>query len=248
MKIVVIGGTGFIGAKLVAKLRAEGAQVVAASPRTGVDAFTGAGLADALVDAHVVVDVVNSPSFEDAAALEFFQRSGRNLVAAEATAGVRHHVTLSIVGIDRGSGSGYFKAKLAQEESVKTSSLPYTIVRSTQFFEFIGGIAEAGVVDGTIHISPALVAPIAADDVVTALAACSTEPPLNDTIEIAGPDAMPLDEMVRRWLSAHDDRRPVISDAHAKYFGLELDDRSLTPAGRPRLGPTHFEAWLTGAH
>jgi uncharacterized protein YbjT (DUF2867 family) len=242
VKIVVIGGTGLIGTKLVAKLREDGRDAVAASPQTGVNVITGDGLAEALGDVHVVVDVTNAPSFEDAAALEFFQTAGRNLLAAEARGGVRHHVALSIVGIDRSVGSGYFVAKLAQEKAIKQSSVPYTIVRSTQFFEFMGGIAGAG---EPVNISPALVQPIAADDVVTALAAIAAATPLNDTIEIAGPESMPLDRIVALCLAAQHDDRTVVADVHAKYFGLELDDWTLRPLGEARLAHTRFQEWVS---
>ena len=244
MKIVVIGGSGLIGSKVVNTLRQAGHEVVAASPSTGVNTLTGEGLAEALAGAQVVVDVANSPSFEDHAVLEFFQTSGRNLLAAEAAAGVRHHVALSVVGSDRLPDSGYLRAKLAQEALIKASGIDYTIVRSTQFFEFMGGIAKDATTGETVRLSPALVQPIASDDVVAALADVAVAAPANGTIEVAGPERVGLEELVRRYLSANKDPRQVIADAHARYFGTELDDRSLTPGDNPRVGPTHFEEWL----
>jgi uncharacterized protein YbjT (DUF2867 family) len=244
MKIVVIGGTGLIGTKLVNKLRQGGHDVVAAAPDTGVNTITGEGLAEALAGAQVVVDVANSPSFEDRAALEFFQTSGRNLLAAEAAAGVRHHVALSIVGADRVTESGYLRAKLAQEHLVEASKIPFTIVRSTQFFEFMGGIAKDATTDQTVRVSPASLQPIAAEDVATALAEVAVAAPANGTIELAGPERLGLDELVRRFLGAMKDARQVVADVHARYFGAELNDRSLTPGDRPHLGQTHFADWL----
>lgn len=244
MKIVVIGGTGLIGSKLVAKLRAMGHEALPASPNSGVNTLTGEGLAAALAGTQVVVDVANSPSFEDKAVLEFFQTSGRNLLAAEGAAGVTHHVALSVVGADRLPQSGYLRAKVAQENLVKASWIPYTILRSTQFFEFIGRIADEATADGVARLSPALLMPIAADDVVAALADVAVGPPLNRTVEVAGPDALPLDSFARTWLAARGDKRQVIPDVHARYFGTELDDRSLTPGEHPRFGSTSFEAWL----
>lgn len=245
MKIVVIGGTGLIGTKLVNKLRQSGHEVVAASPASGVNTITGEGLAEALAGAQVVVDVANSPSFEDKAVLEFFETSGRNLLAAEAAAGVGHHVALSVVGTDRLQESGYFRAKMAQENLIKASKIPYTIVGSTQFFEFIGGIAQSGTVGQTVHLSPALVQPIVSDDVADAMADVTLGAPVNGTIEIAGPERVRLDELVGRFLRATQDPREVVTDVHARYFGLELNDQSLTPGDNPRIAPTRFEDWLS---
>ena len=245
MKIVVIGGSGLIGTKLVNRLRQHGHEVIAASPHSGVNTITGEGLAEALVDARVVVDVANSPSFEDEAVLAFFDTSGRNLLAAEAAAGVGHHVALSVVGTDRLLGSGYFRAKMAQESLVKASEIPYTIVRSTQFFEFMSGIAKSSTVGQTVHLSPALVQPIASDDVAAALADVAVGAPLNGTVEVAGPERLRLDELVRRFLSANQDERQVITDVHARYFGAELNDQSLTPGNGARVATTRFEDWLS---
>jgi uncharacterized protein YbjT (DUF2867 family) len=245
MKIVVIGGSGLIGTKLVNKLRQNGHQVVAASPNSGVNTITGEGLAEALAGAQVVVDVANSPSFEDKAVLEFFETSGRNLLAAEAAAGVGHHVALSVVGTDRLQENGYFRAKMAQENLIKASGIPYTIVRSTQFFEFVNGIAQSATEGQTLRLSPALFQPIASDDVANALADVTLGAPVNGTIEIAGPDRVPLDELVGRFLSATNDSRKVVADIHARYFGAELNDRSLTPGDNPRIGSIRFEDWLS---
>jgi uncharacterized protein YbjT (DUF2867 family) len=246
MKIVVIGGTGLIGSKLVEKLREDGHDPAAASPDTGVDTITGEGLAAALNGAHVVVDVVNAPaSWDDAAVLDFFQTSSGNLLAAEAAAGVGHHVALSVVGTDRLTESGYLRAKLAQEEAVKAGPVPYTIVRAAPFFEFIGRIANSSSDGDTVRLSPALVQPEAADDVVSTLADIAVGAPLNDTVELAGPEAFRLHELARRVLEASDDRRQVTGDVHARYFGAELDDRSLTPGDGARIAPTRFEDWLS---
>jgi uncharacterized protein YbjT (DUF2867 family) len=245
MKIVVIGGSGLIGTKLVNRLRQKGHEVVAASPNSGVNTITGEGLAEALAGAEVVVDLANSPSFEDKAALEFFETSGRNLLAAEATAGVGHHLALSVVGTDRLLESGYFRAKMAQENLIRASGIPYTIVRSTQFFEFIDRIVEAGVAGDAIRLSPALLQPIASDDVADAMADAALGAPVNGTIEIAGPEAWPLDQFARKLLNANGDRREVIADVHARYSGVELNDRSLTPGDHPRLGAMRFEDWLS---
>jgi uncharacterized protein YbjT (DUF2867 family) len=247
MKIVVIGGTGLIGSKLVSRLRQKGHEVVAASPNTGVNTITGEGLAEALAGAQVVVDVANSPSFEDKAALEFFQTSGRNLMAAEAAAGVGHHIALSVVGTERLLQSGYFRAKMAQEELIKASAIPYSILRATQFFEFMGAIAQSGTEGQTVRPSPALMQPIASDDVAAALAEVSVGPPVNGTIEVAGPEQQPQVELVRQFLEAKGDPRRVMPDIHARYFGLELDDRSLNPGDGARLGPTRFADWLNSA-
>ena len=245
MKIVVIGGSGLIGTKLVNKLRQLGHEVVAASPTSGVNTITGKGLAEALAGAQIVVDVANSPSFEDKAVLEFFEMSGRNLLAAEAAAGVGHHVALSVVGTERLLASGYFRAKMAQENLIKASKIPYTILRSTQFFEFVSGIAQSATEGQTVRLSPALVQPVVSDDVAAALADVAVEEPLNGTIELAGPEPIRLDELVRRFLSANQDARQVVADVHARYFGAELNDQSLTPGDNPRLAPTRLEDWLS---
>jgi uncharacterized protein YbjT (DUF2867 family) len=245
MKIVVIGGTGLIGSKLVEKLRKDGHEALAASPDTGVNTLTGEGLAEALECAQVVVDVANAPAWEDAAVLDFFQTSSRNLLAAETAAGVWHHVALSVVGTDRLLESGYFRAKAAQEELVKAGPIPYTIVRATQFFEFIGRIADSSTDGDTVRLSPALVQPEAADDVAGTLADVAVGAPLNDTVELAGPEAFRLDELARRVLRAHGDLRDVTADVHARYFGVELDDRSLAPGDDARIAPTRFEDWLS---
>jgi uncharacterized protein YbjT (DUF2867 family) len=245
MKIVVIGGSGLIGTKLVKNLRQHGHEVVAASPSSGVNTLTGEGLAEALTDAQVVVDVANSPSFEDKAVLEFFETSGRNLLAAEAAAGVGHHVALSVVGTDRLLQSGYFRAKMAQEDLIKASKVPYTILRSTQFFEFLNGIAQSATDGQTVRLSPAFVQPVVSDDVAAALADVTLGAPVNGTVELAGPERLRLDELVRRFLSANQDARQVVADVHARYFGAELNDQSLTPGDHPRIAPTRFEDWLS---
>lgn len=244
MKIVVIGGTGLIGTKVVKNLRERGHDVLAASPNTGVNTITREGLPKALDGAEVVVDVANAPVWEDQAVLEFFETSGRNLLAAEAAAGVRHHVALSIVGSERLPDCGYFRAKVAQESLIKASAIPYTILRATQFFEFVGGIAQAGTVGEEIRLSPALIQPIASTDVAAALAEVAVAPPVNGTVEVAGPEAMPLDELVRRFLRLTQDPRKVVPDVHARYFGGLLSDRSLTPGENPRIGAIRFEDWL----
>ncbi|WP_342246622.1 SDR family oxidoreductase [Pseudomonas sp. OTU5201] len=244
MKIVVIGGSGLIGSKVVKNLRERGHDVLAAGPSTGVNSITREGLAHAMEGADIVVDVANAPSWEDQAVLEFFETSSRNLLAAEAAAGVRHHVALSIVGSERLPECGYFRAKVAQENIIKASSIPYTILRATQFFEFVGGIAQAAVVGEEIRLSPALFQPIASDDVAAALADVSVAPPVNGTLEVAGPEAVPLDEMVRRFLRLTQDMRRVVPDVRARYFGALLDDRSLTPGKNARLGAIRFEDWL----
>jgi uncharacterized protein YbjT (DUF2867 family) len=244
MKIVVIGGTGLIGTKLVRNLRGQGHEVVAASPATGVNIVTGEGVANALTGAQVVVNVANSPSFEDRAALEFFEASGRNVHAAEAAAGVKHHVALSVVGLDRCLASGYFRAKMAQENLIKASRTPYTIVRATQFFEFVGGIAQSATDGQTVRLPPAMMQPIVSDDVAAALAEVAVAQPINGTIELAGPEPIRMDELVRRFLSASHDPRKVTTDPGAGYFGTAVDDRSLTPGETPRLGPTRFDDWL----
>lgn len=244
MKIVVIGGTGLIGSKLVNILRERGHDALAAAPSTGVNSITREGLAQAMDGADIVVDVANAPSWEDQAVLDFFETSSRNLLAAEAAAGVRHHVALSIVGSERLPENGYFRAKVAQENLIKASGIPYTILRATQFFEFVGGIVQAATVGEEICLSPALIQPMASDDVVAALAEVTLAAPVNGTVEVAGPEAMPLDELVRRFLRATQDTRKVVPDVHARYFGSELDDQSLTPGKNPRLGAIRFEDWL----
>jgi uncharacterized protein YbjT (DUF2867 family) len=244
MKIVVIGGSGLIGSKLVERLRQRGHEAIAASPASGVDTITGRGLAEALRGTDVVVDVANSPSFEDQAVLNFFQTAGRNLLAAEQAAGVKHHIALSVVGTDRLLESGYFRGKLVQEELIKAAAIPYTIVRSTQFFEFLGSIAQAGANGTTVRVSPAYFQPIAADDVAAALADISTGEPVNGTVEVAGPERMPLSELVRRFLNEKQDERSVIADDHARYFGALLKDQTLLPGDRPRIASTSFEGWL----
>ena len=245
MKIVVIGGSGLIGTKLVNNLRRLGHEVVAASRSSGVDTLTGEGLATALAGAQVCVDVANSPSWEDKAVLDFFETSGRNLLAAEAAAGVGHHIALSVVGTERLLASGYFRAKMAQETLIKASPVPYTIVRATQFFEFVGGIAQSATDGQTVRLSPALVQPIVSDDVAAALAEVTLGTPVNGTVELAGPEPIRLDELVRQFLSAHRDARKVTTDVHALYFGIELNDQSLTPGNNARIGPTRFEDWLS---
>jgi uncharacterized protein YbjT (DUF2867 family) len=245
MKIVVIGGTGLIGSKLVEKLRKDGHEPLAASPDTGVNTLTGEGLAEALEGARVVIDVANAPAWDDAAVMDFFQTSSRNLLAAESAAGVGHHVALSVVGTERLLDSGYFRAKAAQEELVKVGPVPYTIVRATQFFEFIGRIADSGTDGDTVRLSPALIQPESADDVASTLADVAVGAPLNDTVELAGPEAFPLDELARRFLDANGDPRHVTADAHARYFGVELDERTLTPGDDARIAPTRFEDWLS---
>jgi uncharacterized protein YbjT (DUF2867 family) len=245
MRIVVIGGSGLIGTKLVNGLREKDHEVVAASLDSGVNTITGEGLTEALAGAQVVVDLANSPSFEDKAALEFFETSGRNLLAAEAAADVGHHLALSVVGTARLLESGYFRAKLAQEKLIKASGIPYTILRSTQFFEFFGSIIESGVAGDVIRLSPALVQPIASDDVAAALADLVVGAPLNGTVEVAGPEAGPLDQFASKFLAASGDRRRVIADVHARYFGILLNDRSLTPGDHPGVGAIRFEDWLS---
>ena len=244
MKIVVIGGSGLIGSKLVNNLRERGHDVLAAAPSTGINSITREGLAEAMDGADIVVDVANAPSWEDQAVLDFFETSGRNLLAAEAAAGVRHHVALSIVGSERLPENGYFRAKVAQENLIKASGIPYTILRATQFFEFVGGIAQSAAVGEEICLSPALIQPLASDDVVAALTEVTLQTPVNGTLEVAGPEAMPLDELVRRFLRATGDTRKVVPDVHARYFGAVLDDQSLTPDKHPRLGAIRFEDWL----
>jgi uncharacterized protein YbjT (DUF2867 family) len=244
MKIVVIGGTGLIGSKLVKKLREAGHEAVAASPDSGVNTLTGAGLAEALKGASVVVDVSNSPSFEDAAVLKFFETSTRNLLAAEAEARVGHHVALSVVGTDRLLASGYFRGKMAQETLIKASSVPYSIVRATQFFEFVKGIAD-GATDGTrVRLAPVFIQPMAADDVASAVAKIAVAAPVNGTTEIAGPERLRFEEFIRRGLSVRNDPREVVADPHARYFGAELSERTLVAGDDAQLSETRFEDWL----
>jgi uncharacterized protein YbjT (DUF2867 family) len=244
MRIVVIGGTGLIGSKLVAKLSQRGHEAVAASPKSGVNAVTGEGLAAALAGADVVVDVANAPSWEPAAVLDFFQRSSTNLVATEAAAAVKHHVALSIVGTERSPDNAYFRAKLAQETIIKSSSVPYSIVRATQFFEFLSAIAEMSATGGKIVVPTALFQPIAADDVVDCLAEVATGQPLNGTIDIAGPEKAPFNEFITRRLKASGDTRTVLGDPTAPYYGGPIDDKSLNPLGDARLGKTSLATWL----
>jgi uncharacterized protein YbjT (DUF2867 family) len=243
MKIVVIGGTGLIGSKTVAILRKGGHEVVAASPNSGVNTITGEGLKEAVTGAQVVIDLANSPSFEDKAVLEFFQTSGRNLLAAETAAGVRHHVALSIVGTDR-SDNGYFRAKVAQEKLVETSGVPYTIIRSTQFLDFLGAIAASSADGNKVRISPGLFQPIAADDVAPIVAEVALAAPRNGIVEIAGPERAPFNEIVARYLKAVGDPRKVVSDPEARYFGGRVEERSLVPLGEARLGRIGFDEWL----
>jgi uncharacterized protein YbjT (DUF2867 family) len=245
MKIVVIGGTGLIGSKLVAKLREDGHEPLAASPDTGVNTLTGEGLAEALEGAQVLVDVANAPLWDDAEVLDFFQTSSRNMLAAEVAAGVEHHVALSVVGADRLPQSGYLRAKIAQEELVKAASVPYSILRATQFFEFIGRIADSGADGDTIRLAPVFVQPESADDVAAALAELAEGEPVNGIVELGGPEQFRLDELARRVLRANNDPRPVMPDVHARYFGAELDDHSLTPGSNARIAPTRFEDWLS---
>jgi uncharacterized protein YbjT (DUF2867 family) len=244
MKIVVIGGSGLIGSKVVTRLRQAGHEVVAASPASGVNTITGEGLDAAMAGTQVVLDVANSPSFEDKAVFEFFQTSGRNLLASEAKAGVKHHVALSVVGTDRLSESGYFRGKIAQEALIRDASIPYTIVHSTQFFEFLGSIAQSGADGDNVHLSPAFVQPIASDDVADAVAAFTVGVPLNGVVEIAGPERVRLSDLVARYLKATNDARTVVPDVHARYFGAELKDDTLVPGPSPRLGALDFAAWF----
>jgi uncharacterized protein YbjT (DUF2867 family)/quercetin dioxygenase-like cupin family protein len=251
MKIVVIGGTGLIGSKVVNILRQRGHEVVAASPSSGVNTLTGEGLTEALTGAQVVVDLANSPSFEDKPALDFDETSGRNLLSAEKSAGVKHHVALSVVGTDRltgsgaGSLSGYFRAKMAQENLIKAFGIPFTIVHATQFFEFVKSIAKSATGGSTIQLSSVLMQPMASDDVAAAVAEVALGQPVNGMIEIAGPDQIRQDELIRQYLSATGDARKVVTDAKAGYFGIAVNDQSLVPGANPRLGPTHFEEWLS---
>jgi len=245
MKIVVIGGTGLIGSKLVNKLREHGHEAVAAAPNTGVNTLTGEGLAEVLKDASVVVDVSNAPSWEDAAVLNFFETSTRNLLTYETAAGVGHHVALSVVGTDRLAESGYFRAKIAQEKLIKESAIPYTIVHATQFFEFLKGLADVSIVDGKVHLPPVLFQPMAADDVATAVARITAGQPLNGIVEIGGPEQVRLDELVRRRLASLKDPREVVADPNALYSGAKISEKTLVPGKDARLSETRFETWLT---
>lgn len=246
MKIVVIGGTGLIGSKTVARLRQEGHEVIAASPASGVNTITGEGLSDALQGADVVIDVANSPSFEDNAVMEFFKTSGSNLLSAEEKAGVKHHIALSVVGTERLQESGYFRAKAVQEDLIKKSGIPFSIVHSTQFFEFLGGIVASAAQGENIHLSPAAIQPIASDDVAAAVADVATSKPINGTLEIAGPEKVSLAALAARYLSEVNDPRTVISDANARYFGAMLNDQSLVPGpgAQARIGKTDFATWF----
>jgi len=245
MKIVVIGGTGLIGSKVVEKLTQKGHEAVAAAPNTGVNTITGEGLAEALSGAEVVVDVSNSPSFDEQVAMDFFQTAGRNLTAAEVRAGVRHHIALSVVGTERLQDSGYFRAKLAQEQLIKSSPIPYTLIHSTQFFEFMRTIAQFSTGGDTVRLPPVQFQPIAADDVASAIAAAALAGPANDIIEIAGPDMFTLDEAIRQVLAHDRDPRKVIADPAAPYSGIQVSEKSLVPGPGARIGPTRFDSWLT---
>src|ERR1700751_1064169 len=251
MKIVVIGGTGLIGSKVGSILRERGHEVVAASPSSGVNTLTGEGLAEALAGAQVVIDVANSPSFEDKPAMDFFETSGRNLLTAEKTASVKHHVALSVVGTDRltgsgvGSLSGYFRAKMAQENLIKASGTPFTIVHATQFFEFVKGIAQSGTDGSTVRLSSVLMQPMAADDVAAAMAEAALGQPPNGVVEVAGPDQIRQDELVRQYLLGTGDLRKVVTDDKPLYYGIEVNDQSLVPGDNPRLGKVHFKDWLS---
>ncbi|HEX6804734.1 MAG TPA: SDR family oxidoreductase [Terriglobales bacterium] len=245
MKVVVIGGTGLIGSKLVNKLREHGHEAVAAAPNTGVNTLTGEGLAEVLKGAAVVVDVSNSPSWDDAEVLKFFETSTRNLLTSEAAAKVKHHVALSVVGTDRLSESGYFRAKIAQEKLIRESSIPYSIVHATQFFEFLKGLADISMVDGKVHLPPVLFQPMAADDVASGVARVAAGQPVSGIVEIAGPEQFRVDELVQRRLASLKDARQVIADPNARYGGAKVSQTTLLPGDNPRLGETRFETWLT---
>lgn len=244
MKIVVIGGTGLIGSKLINKLRENGQDAVAAAPNTGVNTITGQGLAEVLKGASVVVDVSNSPSWDDAEVMKFFETSTRNLLTHEAAAGVCHHVALSVVGTDRLSESGYMRAKIAQEKQIKESSIPYSIVHATQFFEFLKGLADISMVSGKVHLPPVLFQPMSADDVASGLARIAVGQPINGMVEIAGPEQFRVDELVRRRLVSLKDPREVVADPNARYGGARVSERTLLPGNDARLGETHFDTWL----
>jgi len=245
MKIVVIGGSGLIGSKLVPKLREQGHEAVAASPKSGVNTLTCEGLAEVLKGAAVVVDVTNSPSWEDAAVLKFFETSTRNQLAHEAAAGVGHHVALSVVGTERLLASGFFRAKMAQENLIKASSIPYTIIRATQFFEFVKGIADFSTEGNKVRLPTAFIQPMAADDVASAVGRIATGAPVNGTVEIGGPEKFHLDELVRQYLAANKDPREVVAGPKARYYGIEVSEKTLVPDDGARLGETRFETWLT---
>jgi uncharacterized protein YbjT (DUF2867 family) len=245
MKIVVIGGSGLIGKKLIPLLKERGHEAVSASPSSGVNTLTGEGLAETLADAQVVVDVSNSPSWADDAVMEFFDKSTRNLLAAEAAAGVGHHIALSVVGADRMTDSGYMRAKVNQEKVIEAGGLPYSIVRATQFFEFLGGIADSGAEGDTVRLSTAPMQPLAADDVAAALADIAVGAPLNATVELAGPERMSIAEFVGRFMAASGDKRTVVADPKAPYYGAAMDERGIAPGANSRLGPTRFEDWFS---
>jgi uncharacterized protein YbjT (DUF2867 family) len=245
MKIVVIGGTGLIGSKLVRKLREQGHEAIAASPNSGVNTLTGEGLAEALKGASVVVDVTNSPSWEDAAVMNFFETSTRNLLKSEAAAGVGHHVALSVVGTDQMPESGYFRAKMVQEKLIKESSVPYSIVRATQFFEFVKGLADISMDGDKVHLPPVLFQPMAADDVATAVGRVVVGPPVNGIVEIGGPEEFRMIDLVRRRLATLKDSREVVADPNARYSGAKIGEKTLVPGKNARLGETSFETWLT---
>ena len=244
MKIVIIGGTGLIGSKTVVILRQGGHEVVAGSPKNGINSITGEGLKEAMAGTQVVIDLANSPSFENKAVLEFFETSGRNLLAAEAAAGVRHHVALSIVGTDRTPDNGYFRAKVAQEKLIEASGIPYTIIRATQFLEFLGTIADSSMDGNTVRLATGLFQPIAADDVAAIVADVAVAAPRNGIVEIAGPERAPFNEIIARYLKAVGDPREVVSDPEARYWGGRVEERSLVPLGEARLGRISFDEWL----
>jgi uncharacterized protein YbjT (DUF2867 family) len=245
MKIVVIGGSGLIGSKLVTKLREQRHEAIAASPQSGVNSLTGEGLAEAMKGASVIVDVSNAPSWQDAAVMSFFETATRNLLSYEAAAGVGHHVALSVVGSERMLESGYFRAKIAQENLIKGSSIPYSIVRATQFFEFVKGIADSATEGNKVRLPSALIQPMAADDVASAVGRIAMGSPVNGTVEVGGPEKFRLDELIRRGLTAFKDPRVVVADPHARYYGIEVSERTLLPGDDARLGETRFETWLT---
>lgn len=244
MKIVVIGGSGLIGSRVVTKLREHGHEAVAASPNSGVNSVTGQGLAEALKGASVVIDVSNAPSWEDTEVMKFFETSTRNLVSGEATAGVGHHVALSVVGSDRMLESGYFRAKVAQENLIKASSIPYSIVRATQFFEFVKGIADVSTEGNKVRLPSVLIQPMAADDIASAVAQVAVGKPINGTVESGGPEKFHLDEFIRKGLAASKDPREVVTDPHARYYGIAVKERTLVPDDDAKLGKTRFEDWL----